>query len=185
MHTPTFSTGDPQGEARLKELILYISAKCAHDPAFGATKLNKILWRSDFMAFAQERVPITGVEYQRLAQGPAPRRLLPVQNELTCDGRAVVSTTTGLGGYQRKVTIPLSDPDLSLFSAEQIAIVDEVIEEYRNLNASEVSALSHGKAWEIIPNRGSIPYEAVFMADRVTWLDQIQARVLCEEHGLE
>lgn len=185
MHTPTFSTGDHRSEERLKELILYVAIRCEHDPAFGATKLNKILWRSDFMAFAQLGEPITGVEYQRLPQGPAPRRLLPVQEELASAQRAVVSTRPGLGGYPRKVTIPLEAPNLSLFSGEQIAIVDEVIEEYRDLTATEVSDLSHGKAWEIIPNRESIPYETVFVADRVTQADHIQARVLCEEHGLE
>jgi hypothetical protein len=33
---------------RLRELIVYISEKSEHDQYYGATKLNKILYHSDF-----------------------------------------------------------------------------------------------------------------------------------------
>ena len=47
------------GEVRLLELILYVAEKCQDDPKFGATKLNKILWWADFLAYAQHGTPIT------------------------------------------------------------------------------------------------------------------------------
>jgi hypothetical protein len=74
---PTFSFPPDivDGEARLRELILYIAARCERDPRFGATKLNKILLFADFLAYFRRRRPITGVEYMRLPNGPAPRRL--------------------------------------------------------------------------------------------------------------
>src|SRR6266498_2034018 len=75
----TFDFPEMDCEERLREMILYICAKCADDPAFGATKLNKILWFSDFLAYFQRGVPITGVAYQRLSRGPAPKRLVPVR----------------------------------------------------------------------------------------------------------
>jgi hypothetical protein len=71
---------------KLKELILYISQKCASDPNFGAIKLNKILYFSDFASFAHYGEPITGAEYQKLEQGPAPRRMVPVRNEMQRSG---------------------------------------------------------------------------------------------------
>jgi hypothetical protein len=166
MQKVTYST-TPQGEgeARLKEMILYISRKCAPDHSFGAIKLNKILWWSDFMAYAQHGEGITGVEYQRLAQGPAPRRLVPARQELIADERAVVLHFSELGGYTRKVIHAKDEPCLTMFSAAQIAIVDEVIERVGGLTASTVSNLSHGKAWEIADDGESIPYEAVFLSD--------------------
>ena len=42
-------TAHTQGDERkLRELILYISQRCANDPTFGAIKLNKTLCFSDF-----------------------------------------------------------------------------------------------------------------------------------------
>ena len=183
MRDPTFTTNDPHGEGRFKELILYIAAKCASDQRFGATKLNKILWRADFVAYAQLGQPITGVEYMRLRQGPVPRRLLPLQEQLIDEGRAAVASQTVLGGYTRKVTVPLADPDLSLFTADQIAIVDAVIDEFSGMSAAQVSNISHGKAWQIIADGDLIPYETVFLADQVTKANELRVLELCKEHG--
>ena len=46
----TYGENDAHSDERLGELILYVADKCADDPRFGATKLNKILWWSDFQA---------------------------------------------------------------------------------------------------------------------------------------
>ena len=184
MRKVTYHTNDPQGEARLKELILYVSMQCSNDPAFGATKLNKILWKADFMAFAHHGTPITGVEYMRLPNGPVPRRLKPLQEELIQEKRAVVTELPAQWSYKRKVTVPLVQPNLNLFTPEQISLVDEVITAYLPLTASAVSELSHGKAWEIIPNRGRIPYEAAFLSDSVTKAAGIRAREICIEQRL-
>ncbi|HET6960154.1 MAG TPA: Panacea domain-containing protein, partial [Vicinamibacterales bacterium] len=75
---------------RLKELILYISQESASDPDYGWTALNKILFFSDFLAYAKFGKPITGTEYMREKHGPVPRPLRagkqsPVQ-ELTRAG---------------------------------------------------------------------------------------------------
>ena len=185
MERATRITGDSQGEARLKELILYVAMKCSGDPAFGATKLNKILWKSDFMAFAHHGTPITGVEYMKLPKGPVPRRLKPLQDELVRDERAVVAELPAQWTFTRKVTVPLTPPDLSMFTSDQIALVDDVIADYLPLTAKEVSELSHGKAWEAAHDRETIPYETVFLADEITHDDIVRARDLSEEYDLE
>ena len=58
---------------KFRELIIYISKRSKSDPWFGAIKLNKILYHSDFRAFERFGVPLTGVRYWRLQQGPARR----------------------------------------------------------------------------------------------------------------
>ena len=47
------------------------------DSKFGATKLNKILWWSDFLACAQRGKPITGIEYMT-------RQRTSTETTLTC-----------------------------------------------------------------------------------------------------
>ncbi|MBM4416381.1 MAG: DUF4065 domain-containing protein [Chloroflexi bacterium] len=61
--------------SRFKEVLLYIAQSSENDPRFGATKLNKILYFSDFKAFATLGDFITGATYQRLDRGPAPHEL--------------------------------------------------------------------------------------------------------------
>lgn len=69
----TFKVPLERALQRLRELVVYISEKSEHDQHCGATKLNKILYHSDFRAFERFGVPLTGASYFRLPKGPAPR----------------------------------------------------------------------------------------------------------------
>ena len=71
-----------QRDKRLGELILYIASRCERAQYFGKTKLNKILFYADFLYYKKTGDSITGQEYMRLDQGPAPRRLVPVVEAL-------------------------------------------------------------------------------------------------------
>ena len=77
LHHTTKHTIRPNDE-KLRELILLIAEWCQSDPKFGAIKLNKLLFHADFSAFLTHGEPITGQEYFKLPQEPAPRRLKPV-----------------------------------------------------------------------------------------------------------
>src|SRR5215467_9574991 len=78
-------------DEKFKELILYIASHSEDDPAFGATKLNKLLFFADFITYLRLGHPITGQEYQRLENGPAPRRMLPAKAELLLDNDIAIS----------------------------------------------------------------------------------------------
>jgi hypothetical protein len=164
-HEPTFRVSDAQGEQRLRELVLYVAQSCQSDPKFGATKLNKILWWSDFLAYAQYGKPITGLEYMRLGKGPVPKRLVPVRESMVENRELVITQVASLGGYTQQRPIALRSANLSLFTAEEISLVDRVINGLWKKTAAGVSNLSHGKAWEVVEDRGLIPYEAVFLSD--------------------
>ena len=43
----------PYNERKFKELVLYVAHRCGLDPNFGAVKLNKELFFSDFWAYAE------------------------------------------------------------------------------------------------------------------------------------
>lgn len=181
---PTFKFPDAGGEDRLRELILYIATRCQDDPKFGATKLNKILWWADFLAFGQRGKPITGVEYMRLPQGPAPRRFVPVRNAMQESGELAIAVVQTRGGYEQKRPVALRSAKLDLFSADDIAIVDSVIRVLRRKTARGVSRQSHGKAWEIAGDMESIPYEAIFLSDDPITRDDIaRTRVLARQYG--
>jgi hypothetical protein len=83
-------------ERKLEELILYISQKCANDKTFGSIKLNKILCYSDFTFYVYNGHGITDMDYQKLANGPAPRRLVPVRDKMIRKGHLVHRTVSSL-----------------------------------------------------------------------------------------
>ena len=87
-------------------------------------------------------------------------------------------------GKEQQRLVALRDPDLSLFSGEEIALVDQVIEYLRGKSAKEVSELSHNRAWWVAKLGGSIPYEAAFISDEnPNERDVERGRELVEQHG--
>lgn len=153
-------------EDKLAELILYVSQKCATDPKFGATKLNKLLYLSDFLSFGNWGEPITGVEYQHLKLGPAPRRLVPVRDALQSAGKLAIQSLPLRGGKRQTRTVNLTEPDLKLFSGREIALVDSVIEELWDMDADESSEFSHRfVGWKMTKEGDNIPYGSIFVSD--------------------
>lgn len=148
---------------KLRELALYVAAKSEDDPRFGATKLNKILFYSDFWAYGLFGKPITGAEYQRLENGPAPRAWLPLQRDMLKQKEAAVARRAHFG-YQQERLVALREPKLEAFSGAEISIVDQVLEMLRDQNATQVSELSHQfQGWRLARHKETIPYATVFL----------------------
>jgi uncharacterized phage-associated protein len=140
------------------ELILYFSRRGLEEGlVIGSTKLNKLLFFSDFRAYAKLGRPLTGARYQKLEWGPAPRALLPVRKELIEQGDVRVRDSEDWN----QVLEPRRDPDMSLFSEDERFIIDEVFEELRPLNAVATSDYSHlnSPGWNAAEELEDIPYE--------------------------
>ncbi len=172
-------------ERKLAELILYVSAKCAGDPNFGAVKLNKILFQADFFAYAEIGHPMTGVEYAKHEFGPAPRVLVEVREALERNGDIAIQRALRFLPKHWTVekpmvrVIPLRDPDLSRFTPDEIALVDQVIEDNHGLSGSDLSEWTHTlPGWVAAEMFETIPYETVFLSNEppTAWE---------REHGLE
>jgi hypothetical protein len=152
-------------ERKFRELVLYIAHRSIEDPRFGATKLNKLLCGADFFSYGQFDVPITGATYQRLEHGPAPRQYKPIERSLVDAGEAVVVAVKHYNRIQKRL-FPLRDPDLSAFNANEIALVDELIKVWWELNATQISTFSHSEflGWQVVEDQEDIPYETVFVS---------------------
>lgn len=152
---------------KFKELILYIAEKSAADPSFGAIKLNKLLFFADFWSYGNFGRSITGARYQKLDHGPAPRQLVPVRDELLANGEA---TLVGEGSppFTRKRLIALRSAELGEFTAEEIALVDELLKHFANAGAGRLSHFSHrvSVGWRLVRFGEDIPYESVLIDGR-------------------
>jgi hypothetical protein len=144
--------------AKFKELILYFAKRGLDENlVIGSTKLNKLLFFSDFRAYAKLGTPITGARYQKLEWGPAPRALLPVRAELVEDGEATFRDSEDWN----QVLQPLREPDMSVFTDEELFVIDEVFDELRQFNATSASDYSHTKSagWNAAEEFEDIPYD--------------------------
>lgn len=169
---------------KFHEMILHVAGEAQNDPSCGATKLNKILFYADFWAYRALGRSISGQEYQKLPNGPAPRKILPATRELEERGDCAWAERE-YHGYRLKKLIALRPADLSVFTAREIDIINRVVEELRELNATEVSDLSHRfLGWKAAGDRETIPYETVFIDAPRTLTDgeESWAREAVESH---
>jgi uncharacterized phage-associated protein len=172
-------------EDKLKELIIYIASKCENHIYFGAVKLNKILFYSDFLAYLLWKKPITGATYYAYEHGPIPTILKSITNKM--HGKDIAEQQL----YRQSRTIALRNADLSLFTAEEISLVDKIINILEANDADSVREMSHAllgwkAAWaEAQPNsrrttikKVAIPYDTIFVTSPP--IDEFEAA-----HGLE
>ncbi len=147
--------------------MLLIAQESEEDPRFGATKLNKILYFSDFKAFAALGESITGAAYQRLDRGPAPVELLPELDRMEREGEIVREERAYYNRVQKVVRARRASRAGELLDQDELRIVRTVLRDLRDLDASQVSALSHLEAgWQLADDREVIPYEAAWISDR-------------------
>ncbi len=180
INTRDVITDDPT-DRRLAELILFVANRCTDDKKFGATKLNKILFFSDFVSMRRQGKAITGTPFMREKKGPVPRRLVPVRESLIDQKRAVIKKVKLFSGNEQHRLIALDEPDLSIFTSADIDIVTAIIDALWNKTAEQVSDLSHElPAWELADDKEDIPIEAAFI---LSIKATAQAASLCQLHA--
>lgn len=153
------NSSDAPDDRKFMELVLFIAQRSEGDSNFGATKLNKLLFYSDFLAYANLGRAITNHRYQRLPKGPAPRAMLPILKQMESARMIARAERTHYGKVQKRV-VALRDPDLSLFSAQEIMLVTDLISEFHGKNATDVSEFSHRfRGWQLAEPGEDIPYQ--------------------------
>lgn len=160
----TYGSDNEESRMRLRELMLFVAERCQDDPNFGVTKLNKILFYCDFYAFAKLGKPITGISYNKLSYGPVPTAAEATRLQMEREGDAFM-TSQGYSPGRLKRIIPRREANLDLFSGPEIALVDGIVGVVSGATASQLSELSHGKAWQAVGLHQTIPYEAVFLSN--------------------
>lgn len=167
------------------ELMLYIAFKSTHDPAFGTTKLARILCWSDFLMYALHGKPITGATYRRRAYGPVPEELSDVQTKLAGAGDAVVAEMPHFT-YVQKRLVPQRRANLRRFSGEEIAIVDQVIEAISGHDGAQTGEFSHERlvGWQLARDGEAIPYETILLSPELPTEEELRRGAeLAQEHG--
>jgi len=175
---------------KLEELILHIAEVCKDDPEFGATKLNKILFISDFVAYSVYGKPITEVTYFHLQNGPAPKEMIGVQEELIAKKEARIEERQYFGRTQKRLK-PLRGPDTSMFLEEELSLVKDVINSMKGVTGSQLSDWTHKLVpWILTEQKEEIPYYTTYTMydvpvrrDGIIWAQKELQRLRESGHG--
>jgi hypothetical protein len=125
-----------------------------------------LLFHADFSAFLTYGEPITGQEYFKLPQGPAPRHLKPLTEVMIKKGEFAWQEVPYYGRTQKK-PIALRAPDTSKLSGTDVSLVRQTIEKFWKMSASEISDQSHiFLGWKVAHLKETIPYSTALVSRR-------------------
>lgn len=147
--------------AKFKALVHYVCWKCSDPSKLGAVKLNKALWFSDVVSYAERGVPITDARYVKQQFGPVPKAILPILRTLEQENALRIEEVEYYGRRKRQY-VALAAPDLSAFDESEIKIIDKVIGAItEGHTAASISELTHDAIWKLAEMGEEIPFHAV------------------------
>lgn len=147
---------------KLRAVILYACHACPPD-RMGAVKLHKILYFTDMIRYADAGCSVTGSKYIKRPHGPTNLKLLPMLSEMARDGQIEINEVD-YHGFRKKEYKPLARPDDGTLSAEELSLIDEVIDFVCMKNSAKtISDYSHNKAWEMAEFGEEIPYRRAYL----------------------
>jgi hypothetical protein len=150
---------------KFKTLVLHIIWRTCHREGFGATKLNKTLWFAEARTFEAFGKPVSGETFVRDKFGPRSKHLSAICDELQSEG-LIERFSEYFYDYEVTRYRAFQPPDISRFSAEEVALVDWWIAFVDKHTATSISKLSHDYGWEIARMGEELPLYA-FLASKI------------------
>ena len=172
-----------QNDNKLDQVAPFVIARTFANE-LGATKLNKVLWLADIIAFRERSDSITGIEnYKRLPHGPVPIQITSaIRNLKSANMIAEVSNPTPIGN--RREFVSLIEPSIDCFSGSDIDIIHRAIEFITPLSAKKISEITHDSYWEEVPENGDMAPSAAslvlqdFDESAISWAEKELAEEL-------
>ena len=148
---------------KYKQVILYLCSKLGKEVR-GKKKLAKLLYFVDFDFFEKNQKYFTGDRYKALPMGPFPVSLNKITAEMAKEKTLKVESVNEHNGYNAtEIYTCLKDPKVSIFSKDEIEMLNRVIKKYGNLNGKQLEDLTHAEAPYIgTEPKKEIPYELAF-----------------------
>lgn len=145
---------------KYEQAILYLCFKLGKEIR-GKKKLAKLLYFADFDFFEKNQKSITGDAYKALPMGPFPVSLDAITKKMEKQKLISIENIEEHDGYiPTEIYKCTGDLDVSIFSEEEMKILNRVIKKYGNLNGKQLEDLTHAEAPYIgTEPKKIIPYE--------------------------
>ena len=147
---------------KFREVLLYILNKVGSKPNIGETVIYKLLYFIDFDYYEKYEEQLIGATYIKNQYGPTPVEFRKIVKEMIKE-KEITKVKDQYFKYPQNKYLPLKKADLSGLSANEIRVIDKVLEDLSDKNAKEISEYSHNDVpWLTTDNLEIIEYEAVF-----------------------
>lgn len=174
-----------RNQEKMHELIQYISQQCASQDNYGKTKLCKTLFYADSLSFAHLGKPITGWSYIKMPYGPYPDNIESEFVSMISEGQLQIQVAGGYPFSPKQKPVNLREPDLDMFSPQEISVIDYVIRRIEDLSGTHLSNISHSGAWKFAGDGEEIPYESFYLdVSPLTAEEHIRGLEVAAEHDL-
>jgi len=148
--------------AKFREVLLYVLGKVGSLPNVGETVIYKLLYFIDFDYYEKYEEQLVGATYIRNKFGPTPVEFAKVVERMERSGDLERVRST-FYKYPQTKYLPRRAPDLSLLSAREQSLIDDVLARFSTMTASQLSVYSHGDfPWRATTPGLAIEYETVF-----------------------
>jgi putative zinc finger/helix-turn-helix YgiT family protein len=146
----------PMQLSKMREMMVFFATL----PDMYATKLNKLLFYADFGHFRDFGASISGSPYLAMQFGPVPQHYPWIEEDLLEGGDLLAKEIFFKNGDSHVTMSAAREPDLSVFSGEEIATLRRVERVLGHKTSKRLSELSHEeRAWAETPTRSMIPYD--------------------------
>lgn len=125
------------------------------------TKLNKLLFYSDFKHFKEYSVSITGARYAHLPHGPVPDNFELFFGTMIDEEKTIrVEEETYEGAdYIGEIFFSLKDPNLSAFTESELRVLFAINDHFKGMGSKAIRDFSHNeKGYKETQNSNLIPY---------------------------
>jgi addiction module HigA family antidote len=147
---------------KFKEVFLYILNKVGSKPNIGETVIYKLLYFIDFNFYEKYEEQLIGATYIKNQYGPTPVEFKKITDKMIKD-KEIMKVESSYFEYPQTKYLPLKKADLSKLKANEIEVIDDVLNRLSDMNAVQVSEYSHNDVpWLTTEDGEIIEYEAVF-----------------------
>jgi len=146
---------------KFKEVLLYILNKVGSKPNIGETVLYKLLYFTDFDFYEKYEEQLIGATYIKNHYGPTPVEFEKIVAEIM--DKEIIKVKSKYYDYPQRKYLPLRKADLSKLRANEIEVIDKVLDKLSDMNANQISDYSHDDVpWLTTEDNEVIEYESVF-----------------------
>jgi len=147
---------------KFKEVFLYILNKVGSKANIGETVIYKLLYFIDFDYYEKYEEQLIGASYQKNISGPTPMEFGKITEKMIKE-REIIKVKDKFFNFRLRKYLPLRGPDLKKLKANEIKLIDDVLDRLSDMTAAKITHYSHKDVpWLTTEDEKIIEYESVF-----------------------
>jgi len=145
-------------EKKLCDLIQACINFGADDDGFiTKTKLAKLVYLADFVYYYENLVPITGLYYRKMEQGPVALEYFDKLTDLVGNNKIKIERKRNAQMISLR-----NDYNATDLSEKELAIIKKICKKWKNKNTEEIVKFTHEQIpWKISFKNENVPYSLI------------------------